>query len=112
MRSPIFLALAVALVPTLAQTTSETEIIVQSANFNLVVQSTNSTLNNQVLAANHNGAAHEELALFDFPFNATDNFVSFQLNQTEFVCTETFINGTTVTSMSFPLANMSFMLVK
>ncbi|CZT12994.1 uncharacterized protein RCO7_04285 [Rhynchosporium graminicola] len=73
---------------------SQINNIVQSANFNLLLVSPNATLNNRPLGALHNGAAHEQLAIFDFAHNATDNFVNFQLNYTQTVCTVTNTTGT------------------
>jgi len=95
MRLSALLALAATLAPSLAQSNfSETYVIDQSANFNLVVQSSNETFNGKTLGACHNGAAHEALCLYDGDYNNTDNFASFQFNTTRYICTETNSTGT------------------
>lgn len=82
---------------------SQTDSTVQSGNFNLILVSSNATLNNRPLGANHNVAAHEQLAVFDFPYNTTNNFLNFQLNYTQSVCTVTNSTGTfTVPCVTVP----------
>jgi hypothetical protein len=82
------------LAPVLAQNFTQTYVIDQSADFNLVVQSHNKTLDGQLLGACHNGAAHEALCIAGIPTSPSDDFVSFQFNTTRYICTETNSTGT------------------
>jgi len=95
MRSTISsLFLLAASVPALAQNISQTTVVDQSADFNLVIQSSNETLHGSLLGACHNGAAHEGLCIVDNSFNYSSNYVSFQFNTTRNVCTDTNSTGT------------------
>ena len=81
----------------LAQNFSEISMTVQSADFNLVVQSRNKTLDGKLLGACHDGAAHEGLCIVggaNGNFNYTPSYVNFQFNTTKYVCTETNKTGT------------------
>ncbi len=92
MRLSILFALGAAFAPVLAQLpanytgTYEYSVTDQSADFNLVVQSKNKTLNGALLGACHDGAAAEGLCLVDFPINSTDDYVKFQWNTTQYIC--------------------------
>ena len=100
MLASILLALGSIFVPALSQNfniTSETSVTDQSADFNLVIQSRNKTLDGQLLGACHDGAAHEGVCIVGRPsdsLSTTDNYVSFQFNTTRNVCTGTNSSGT------------------
>lgn len=85
----------------LAQTISVEYIVDQSADFNLVVQSSNKTLNGKLLSACHIGAAHESLCIIPVPTNFTEKYNIFQFNSTRAVCTETNSTGTFIYDCSF-----------
>jgi hypothetical protein len=93
MRSSIFLTLASTLITVLAQNISETSVVDQSANFNLVIQSKNKTLDGKFLGACHDGAAFEGLCAVG-GVDSHNNYVSFQFNTTRYICTETNSTGT------------------
>jgi len=107
MRSTVssLLLLAAVSVPALAQNISQTTVVDQSANFNLVIQSSNQTLNGTLLGACHNGAAHEGLCITDGSVEPSSNYVSFQFNTTRNVCTETNSTGTFPVSCNDPPVN-------
>ena len=94
MHSLTVLALASTFVLVLAQNITETSVIEQSADFNLVIQSRNKTLNGKLLGACHDGAANECLCVVDGLFNYTSSFVNFQFNTTNYICAETNSSGT------------------
>jgi len=94
MRSSIFLTLALSVVAIAAQNITQDSVIKQSANFNLVVQSKNKTLNGKFLGACHDGAAFEGLCVVDGATDPRENYVSFQFNTTRSFCTETNSTGT------------------
>ncbi|KUJ23805.1 uncharacterized protein LY89DRAFT_679118 [Mollisia scopiformis] len=66
----------------------------QSADFNLVIQSRNTTLNGALLGACHDGAAYEGLCIVspDSSINRTDNYVRYQWNTTYYIC-DSYVNG-------------------
>jgi hypothetical protein len=66
----------------------------QSANFNLVIHSSNATFDLQLLAACHNGAAFEQLCVLGATGISTDASFIFQLNTSSTVCTNTNSSGT------------------
>ena len=94
MRPSLLLTLGSVLIPALAQNTSETFVIDQCADFNLVIQSHNKTLDGKLLGACHDGAVHEGLCIVDNSFNFTSSYVNFQFNTTRGICTETNSTGT------------------
>lgn len=87
--------LAWIILPIVAQSSiNETSEVVQSANFNLVVESCNATLNGSLLGACHDGAAHEGVCIVDNSFSFDSSYVDFQFNTTVYSCTETNSSGT------------------
>jgi hypothetical protein len=88
------LTLGAIVIPALAQIPSMYSVVDQSADFNLVVQSRNTSLDGKLLGACHDGAAHEAVCIVAGPYNYTPNFVSFQFNNTRYICTESNSTGT------------------
>ncbi|KAH8596607.1 hypothetical protein B0O99DRAFT_685607 [Bisporella sp. PMI_857] len=97
---------AASAIPALAQSNiTQTQVVDQSADFNLVVISDNATINGSLLGACHNGAAHEGLCLVDSSYDHAANYVSFQFNTTRNICTETNETGTFPISCNDPPIN-------
>ena len=99
MRPSNLLALALTIIPASAQnftTEIQTSVTVQSADFTLIIQSHNKTLNGQLLGACHDGAAHEGLCIVggaNGNFSYPPNYVTFQFNTSVPICSVTNSSG-------------------